>query len=326
MAYGVADMSLIRTRKIPSPRPAHRDIESDKLRRSLPRALFEKRPSIFLRKFIIALVIIGAGYVAIMLASPWYAKVAAALVVGAMYAHLLVLQHETLHEHVFNSRRLNRIFGTVCGAFMLSSYTHYKFSHLRHHSSLGKPGNKEFFNDYNAFLLDTIRGMTHAAWHLGRYLEVARNIAWSLRGKPILADAHVRDNRRTAQEYRLFALMCAGAVVVTLFTGSLLCVYAWVFPTLLVAEPVYFLIELPEHFGLNTQNNPNVFENTRSIRAGRFASWFTDFNNFHAAHHFHQGVPIANVDRLDAVISDRYRAQESSYWAFYSKVLRGELR
>lgn len=302
------------------------DVDSDELRRNLPSTLFTKRPWIFLLKFVVAIAIIGLGYVAILMSTPWYAKILAMLVVGAMYAHILVLQHETLHEHVFNSRRLNRVFGTVCGIFMLSSYTHYKFAHLRHHASLGKPGNKEFFNDYNSYSLRSLRGIMRAAWHLSRYVEVARNIFSSVRGRPVLNGGRARDERLTAQEYRLFLLVCIGAVVFTLLTGSLFLVYAWVLPSLLVAEPVYFLIELPEHFGLNTQDNPDVFENTRSITAGRFASWFTDANNLHTAHHYHQGIPIANVGQLDRIISHEYRAKESSYWAFYRKVLRGEVK
>ncbi len=300
-------------------------VDSDELRRSLPRALFTKRPAIFLLKFFFALAIIGAGYVTILLSTPLYAKIVAGIVIGVMYAHILVLQHDTLHEHVFNSRFLNRAFGTVCGIFMLSSYTHYKYAHLRHHSLLGKPGHREFFNDYNAYQINTVRGMTRAAWHLDRYLEVARNIARSLRGKRIIEGGRDRDNRLAAQEYRLFLVVCVGTVAFTALTGNLFLIYAWVLPTLLVAEPVYFLIELPEHFGLNVQNNPNVFENTRSIKASLFSRWFTHLNNFHTAHHYHQGIPLANVGRLDKLVSDRYVAEEPSYWAFYRKVLRGEI-
>jgi len=314
------------TQRIRAPADHTDSLDSDELRRNLPRTLFTKHPALFLVKFCLALAIIGAGYAGIQLSTPWYAKLTAALVVGAMYAHILVLQHETLHDHVFNSRFLNHAFGTVCGIFMLSSYTHYKFGHLRHHASLGKPGNKEFFNDYNSYQLDTIRGMMRAAWHLGRYLEVARNMVFSLTGRPILDGGRERDNRQTAQEYGLFLLVCLGAAAFTALTGDLLLVYAWVLPMLLVAEPVYFLIELPEHFGLNTQDNLDIFQNTRSIKAGRFASWFTDLNNFHTAHHYHQGIPIANVGELDRIICTRYVAEEPSYWTFYRKVLRGQIK
>jgi fatty acid desaturase len=301
-------------------------VGSDELRRNLPRALFAKRPAVFLVKFSFGLAIIGAGYAVILLSTPWYAKVVAGLVVGAMYAHILVLQHDTLHEHVFNSRFLNRAFGTVCGLFMLSSYTHYKHAHLRHHSLLGKPGHKEFFNDYNGYPLTTVRGIMRAAWHLGRYVEVAGNIGRSLRGRRIIEAGRERENRLTAQEYRLFLAVCIGCVAYTALTGSLFLIYAWVLPTLLVAEPVYFLIELPEHFGLNIQSNPNVFENTRTIKASWLGRWFTHLNNFHTAHHYHQGVPLTNVGKLDRVVSGRYVAAEPTYWGFYRKVLKGEIK
>ena len=116
------------------------------------------------------------------------------------------------------------------------------------------------------------------------------------------------------------------ALAVTLLTMSPLVLYAWLLPLLLVAEPCHFLIELPEHFGLNTHDSTDVLVNTRTVRASRIAQWFTNFNNLHAAHHYHPGVPMARAGELNELLSSSYRVVETSYFSFYIKVIHGEIR
>jgi len=294
------------------------------LRRNLPRTLFRKRPARFLAKFAFAYALIAGGYTAFILGAPWPVQVLAGLVLGLMYAHLVELQHETLHEHAFNARPLNRIFGFLSGVFMLSSYSHYKYDHLRHHASLGTETNREFFN-YRFRELDRPGGFVRALWHLGRYLDVFRDMARSLTKTPI-PGVRPREHRRIQAEYRMFALMLAGAVVFTALTGNLIFVFAWLLPVIAVSEPTHFLIELPEHFGLNTQNDPDVLANTRTVRTGRLFAWFTNSNNLHTAHHYHQGVPMTNVPQLQSLIDERVRAEEQSYLTFFRKVVRGEIK
>jgi fatty acid desaturase len=255
----------------------------------------------------------------------WPVAVLAGLVLGLTYAHLVELQHECLHEHAYRRRWLNRLAGFVSGTPMMSSYWHYKYEHLRHHAFLGTPQNREFFN-YRFHDLDNVRGFIRGCFHLGRYSEVFTDIARSLVGRvnPGVAKRNAAKKIRT--EYIGFAVVLAAAVAITVLTRSPLILFAWVLPALLVAEPTHFLIELPEHFGLNTQSDPNVLTNTRTIRAGWFARWFTNGNDLHTAHHFHQGVPMARVPELHEFIERRIATVDSSYWAFYRKVITGKLR
>jgi fatty acid desaturase len=293
-------------------------------RRSLPAELFPKRPLAFAAKFWFAMALIAACWVAIAASSGVALTVAAIVVLGLMYAHLVELQHECLHEHAFNSRRLNRVYGFLSGLFMLSSYSYYKYEHLRHHASLGKPNNREFFN-YRFRYLNSVPGFFRAAFHLGRYTEVLRDLGRAALDRPLPNVPRDHDRKRIYAEYRLFLAAIVGAVAFTAVTGSALFLLVWVIPVLLVSEPTHFLIELPEHFGLNTQTNPDVLANTRTIEASLLAHWFTNGNNLHTAHHYHQGVPMVNVARLDELVRDRYTAVEPSYWSFYRRVITGEI-
>ncbi|MGH2853107.1 MAG: fatty acid desaturase family protein [Solirubrobacteraceae bacterium] len=295
------------------------------LQRNLPTQFFSKRPLRFAVKFWFALALIAIGYIAIIASVSWIVTAIAMLVLGFMYAHLVELQHECLHGHAFKSRRLNHIYGFFCGLFMLSSYSYYQYEHLRHHATLGQPDNREFFS-YRLRHLDSLRGFLLATFHLGRYVDVLHDMARSLAGNPIPGVERERNRKQISKEYRLFVSMIAGVAAFTALTGNLLFVFAWLVPLLTISEPTHFLIELPEHFGLNTQNDPNVLANTRTIDTSRFAQWFTNFNNLHTAHHYHQGVPMANVARLNELVRERYEAIEPSYRSFYIKVIRGKIR
>lgn len=294
-------------------------------RRELPREMFQRRPRVFLAKFGFAVALIAGGYAVIALGLGWAATVAAGVVLGLMYAHLVELQHECLHGHAFNARRWNRFFGVLAGVFMLSSHSHYRYQHLRHHAYLGTPNNKEFFN-YRFRNLDSVPGFLAAAFHLGRYADVARDVARSLLGRPIPGIDNDKEARRVRQEYRFYALCVAAALGYTLLAGDWLFVFAWLLPAALIAEATHFMIELPEHYGLNTQSEDDVLANTRTIRASRLAEWFTNCNNLHTAHHYHQGVPMAQVRRLNARVADRFQVVEPSYWSFYRGVIRGDIR
>lgn len=296
-------------------------------RRALPKTYFLKKPGRFTAKLLTSLALIALCWTVIASSPAWPIVVAASAVTGLVYAHLVELQHECLHEHAYHSRGLNRVCGVLCGVFMLSSFWHYKHDHLRHHAFLGTAQNREFFN-YR--FRDLHRwygfGFLLAALHPGRYASAGRDIALSLLGRPVPGVGRPLDARRIRSEYRLLAVLIAGAVVFTALSGNLFLLWAWVLPTLLVAEPTHFLIEMPEHFGLNTQSDPDVLANTRTISASRFAQWLTNYNNLHTAHHYHQGVPMARIEDLHALIADRVVTVESSYWHFYRSVLTGRIR
>jgi fatty acid desaturase len=294
-------------------------------RRNLDKSFFAKRPGLFTIKFAVAVTLVAGGWVAIILWPTWPVIVLSILVIGPMYAHLVELQHECLHEHAYHRRWCNRLVGFICGVPMLSSFWHYKHEHLRHHAYLGTPQNREFFN-YRFHDLDNVFGFTRGCFHLGRYLDVAKDMGRSIVGRPFPRVTKTIATKKIRTEYLAFVVILVAAVAFTTITASPLLLFVWVIPALLLAEPIHFLIELPEHFGLNTQTDPNILANTRTVRSSRFAQWFTNGNDVHTAHHYHQGVPMAQVRKLHQVIEDRVENIDPSYWAFYKNVITGKLR
>jgi fatty acid desaturase len=294
-------------------------------RRDLGPEYFQKHPVVFVVKFAVAILLIAAGWAWVAIQPSVLSVVVTIITNGLLYAHLVELQHECLHEHAFRSRALNRLFGFVSGLPMFSSYSHYKYDHLRHHAFLGTPQNREFFN-YQFHNLDSPVGFVLGAYNLGRYTNLLRDLGRSLVGRTNPNVTKTVAARRIRTEYQAFLVIFAVAIAASIATQSLYLVWVWLLPTVLVAEPTHFLIELPEHYGLNTQTDPNVLSNTRSIRASKFGHWFTNGNDLHTAHHFHQGVPMVNVPKLHEVIKTRIGTYDPSFVSFYSGVVKGKIR
>lgn len=300
-------------------------IQGPDSRRQLPAELFTKRPLRFTMKFLAATLIVAASWTAVIAVQQWWATGVLVIIMGMMYAHLVTLQHECLHEHVYHRRWMNRLVGFMCGLFVLSSYSHFKYEHLRHHAFLGTPKNQEFFN-YRFHDLGTPLGFARCAFNPGRYLKVAKGLGRSLIWRLDPSVIKPRSAKKIRTEYAAFAVIILATVLISIVTASPLALLLWVLPALLIAEPAHFLIELPEHFGLNSQTDPNVLGNTRTVRAGWFGKWYTNGNDLHTAHHYHQGVPMANVPELHKMIENRIATIEPSYFSFYRDVVKGRIR
>lgn len=300
-------------------------IQGPDSRRQLPTELFAKRPWRFTMKFLMAFLIVAATWTVVITTQQWWTTVVSVIVMGMMYAHLVTLQHECLHEHAYRRRWVNRLVGFMCGLFVLSSYSHFKYEHLRHHAFLGTPKNQEFFN-YRFNDLGTPLGFALCAFHPGRYLNVAKGLGRSVIWQLDPSVTKIRSAKKIRTEYATFAVIIIATTMISIATASPLALLLWALPALLIAEPAHFLIELPEHFGLNSQTDPDVLSNTRTVRAGWFGKWYTNGNDLHTAHHYHQGVPMVNVPELHEMIENRIVTIESSYFSFYRDVIKGRIR
>ncbi|MFE8644269.1 fatty acid desaturase family protein [Sphingomonas sp. NCPPB 2930] len=302
-------------------------IKGEDTRLQLPPDFFQRKPGIFLAKFFFAMGLIIAATIAIFLSYDLFVIAAGVLVNGLMFAHLIELQHECMHGHAFRSPGLNRLFGVICGVFMASSNAHYRYDHLRHHAWLGTTRNLEHFN-YRFSNLDSFGGFSKAFFDLSRYQRVASILLNAMRGRPVPGVDKPAVDRDIKQEYVLFLLIILASIAAAMHWPVLLwsLALAWWIPALLISEGVHFMIEMPEHFGLNTMTEPNVLENTRSIRTSRLVNWFVNGNDLHTAHHYHHGVPMCNVKKLHNLIKDRIVVLEPSYFSLYRDILAGRIR
>jgi fatty acid desaturase len=124
----------------------------------------------------------------------------------------------------------------------------------------------------------------------------------------------------------LYVAIFLASAVYSVASHSYFFILAWWIPALLVSEGVHFMIEMPEHFGLNTQSDANVLTNCRTIHTSKFVQWFVNGNDVHTAHHYHHGVPMCNIRALNEMIGPRIAVVESSYRSFYWAVIRGRIK
>lgn len=248
------------------------------------------------------------------------------IVQGAMYIHLIELQHSALHLQAFESHGVTRIVGFLLGLPMMISFSDFQYRHLRHHKFLGTTLNTEAFN-YSHTKLNTIHGFFAAMFDYSRWLTIAQRIFKSFSGQTITDGLNPLMEVRVRQEYQVFGLVLTITVLLSVLTASAWPLVLWLLP-LIAAEPVHFLLELPEHFGLPAHTNPNVFENTRTWGGSLFARWFTHNTNYHIAHHYNQLVPMHKLPDLQKQLEPHIpqTSRSASYPGFYIEVLTGRVR
>ncbi|WP_369148936.1 fatty acid desaturase [Streptomyces sp. R44] len=289
-------------------------------------ALFERSrvtPSderVFLLKVALALLVTGLGGF-LALTGTWWSASIGVLLLTAMYTHMVELQHQCLHHSAFSRSAPHRPVGFLLGLPLLSAYSHYRVQHLQHHKYLGTPDDSEFFGfDTRAPL--TWGSLLRAACSPGRLIGVGRDMAAGCRGTWTYTTGQIgeRARRHVIAEYRAFAVFVAAALVLACWGHGTTVLLLWVAP-LLLSLPVHFLLELPEHV-LCDSDSTDVLRNTRTISGSWFSRWFTNGNNFHVEHHAAMTVPINRLPARHPVARELAVHSDTSYAAFYLRVLR----
>lgn len=275
-------------------------------------------------RFIVKLIIAGS----LTLAGAWLATVSnlmlnllGTVLLGAMFAHAVELQHQCLHNTAFKSKTANRFVGIILGLPLLSSFHEYQRTHLTHHRHLGTTSDQAFFayrfaksTKFWNFLFDLV-ALTHLSHVLSSILAQIPSL--SRRSQSLRKTM----TRRERCDYVIMAALLTSAYLWSMVTGSLLPIKLWLIPMLLVGQPLHFLIELPEHIGCRP-NTTDVFQNTRTIVGSRFSTWFTNGNNFHVEHHLAPAIPMDQMVAIYHQNQGKHRYLHPSYAAFYRSLLK----
>ncbi|MCY0950420.1 fatty acid desaturase family protein [Streptomyces sp. H27-S2] len=263
----------------------------------------------------IALVLTAAG-VLLALSPYWPARIGGVFLLGAMYTHTVELQHQCLHHSAFLRPRLHRIIGIPLGIPLFVGYSHYRIRHLQHHRYLGTPQDSEFFG------FDTRKPVTWGAlfremFNFGRILVVLGEVVRSIRGTWAydLGEIPERRRREVMSEYRIMGLCLLAAVAASFAGFGEQVLLLWALP-LLVAVPLHFIVELPEHI-LCDNSSTDVLRNTRTITGSRFSTWYTNGNNLHVEHHAAMSVPINRLPERHSMAREMAVHTHRGYPAFF---------
>lgn len=247
---------------------------------------------------------------ALCLSTEWVGvRVTCILMLGFVYAHGLELQHEALHGNLFSDPRANRIAGFLTGAPMLVPFTLYRAYHLHHHRCVGTANDQELF-DYHAKSLTNPVSIVIRIWNVVKIPSFLVILLRLMQGDRI---ERIRPTERRGLLIEcglLFALLLF-AVTAALFSRPEL-VMLWIVPWLVVAEPVHFMIEVPEHIGCDRADR-SILRNTRSYRTNPLWAYIMNFNNYHIEHHLFASVPAHRLGRLHKHIREAQGHCTSGY-------------
>ena len=307
--------------------PTENLIQSQQRQVQTPENLLHKNTPLFCLRIVLAIAII-CGALACMLSASPFLFLLGLFVQGAMYVHLIELQHSVLHLHAFENHKVNRCVGFLLGLPMLISFSDFQYRHLRHHKYLGTALNSETFS-YQHNELGSVGGFLKAMFDYSRWRTIGERIfrAYSNPSQKISDGLNPLMENRIRAEYQIFGAAIVVMLTISILTASIWPLVLWLSP-LIAAEPVHFLLELPEHLGLKAHSNPNVFENTRSWGGSLFARWYSHNTNYHLAHHFNQLVPMHNLPKLQVLLEPHIpeTSRSKSYPDFFIEVIRGQIK
>lgn len=257
-----------------------------------------------------------AGGLVLALQSSWWLTAGGVVLLAAMFTHAVELQHQALHHSAFRSARWHRWVGVPLGLPLLVVYSHYRLRHLQHHRYLGTVRDTEFFG------FDTRKPLTYAVLVRGlldypRLGLVLRDVARAAIGRWRYEFGEVSPvvRRRIVADHLVLGVAIAGLVGVSLAGGGEYVLRLWLLP-LLLAVPLHFLVELPEHVLCDTSST-DVLRNTRSIRGSRLSTWFTNGNNLHIEHHAAMTVPLQRLPERHEAAAQTGLHVERTYADFY---------
>lgn len=275
----------------------------------------------YLRKLAIYGAIAAIALTGILLA-PWPWKLLPQLVLGAMFAHGVELEHEMIHQRHFGKRWGDAI-GFLLGLPMLVEFTRYRITHSYHHRAVGTPDDEESFA-YNFAQLGAPLSFALHLSMVSHYRNVLNNLGHAILGNTTAIRQGMGNAGKTAppaavqrilRGYRVMALVILAAIALSLALHTTLFVQVWLLP-LLFAGPIHALIELPEHWGCHT-DSPDMMVNTRTIRPSRLADWFTNGNCWHVEHHYKPAMPMADLPQLHDQIAPQIKFLNCGYGEFY---------
>jgi fatty acid desaturase len=120
-------------------------------------------------------------------------------------------------------------------------------------------------------------------------------------------------------DYGIMAFAMTLLYLISMVYGPVLILKIWMIPLFLVASPLHFFIELPEHLGCDFETR-DPFDNTRTIAGSRISTWFTNGNNFHVEHHLAPALSMDQLAELFEATRGKHKFLSQSYPEFYGSL------
>ena len=241
--------------------------------------------------------------------------------IGAMFAHAVEIQHQCLHFSAFQSRRINKIIGILLGLPTLTSFHAYRRSHLEHHRNLGTSNDTPFFT-YRFVEQPSVWSLLYDLFGIS-HIKASLTAIFGVGDSRLIRLPEGEEPSTISERFDCglmgFLLVCA--TFTSIAFGPAIVLKVWILPFFLVAQPLHFLIELPEHIGCD-EGTTDALRNTRTIVGSRFSKWFTNYNNMHVEHHLEPTLSMDQMPAVHAQIVGQHKYLSQTYWQFYRSLFR----
>lgn len=243
----------------------------------------------------------------------------AVIVLGGRQLALSILMHEAAHRTLFRTRWLNDVFTDwACARVMWNDVARYRKHHLRHHTHAGTDLDPDrslvapFPTTRRSLARKIARdlaGVTGLRRIVGLVLMDAGVLEYSVAGdarRRPRAGRSLLDYAREAASHMAGVVAANGVIVLVLAATG----HAWLYAAWVAAYMTTFSVfvrvrSLAEH--ACTEQGPNVFDNTRTARAGLLARATVApiHVNYHLEHHLLVSVPHYRLPAMHAMLRER---------------------
>ena len=249
----------------------------------------------------------------------WGSWLAAPLFIahGVLINFLYAGQHEFSHATVFQTKKLNEIFGRLFGFVLLYPRDFDQIQHFAHHRYT------QNWEKDGELARDRYTLASYLLWVLGPtywYTRVRRILRFAA---GVVTEPYIPEDRKAdvIREARWHVAGYAAIAALSLAAQSWAAVILWLLP-MLAMKPVHQLQNTIEHLGL--PHVDTITENTRTTRTNAVMRWLCWNMQYHTAHHAFPGVPCYALPRLhqEIFVARERQPPTMSYLSFQWAVVR----
>ncbi len=237
---------------------------------------------------------------------------------GVVIVHFFSLQHECVHYTAFKTRKLNDIFGNICGLVIILPNQQFRYEHCNHHTYTQLKGQDPELIELPISVWKYLWYISSVPYWRNKFSQVFRNAAGRLNEED-RSFISKHEAPIIIREARLMLVFYAAVLLVCLAFGWTGPLWFWTIP-LFMGEPVMRAIRLTEHVG--RPNVDDMKENTRTSLVS-WPSQFLSWNmNYHAEHHYAASVPFHALPKLHKKLRDYVYIEKRGYLGAHLDIIQ----
>ena len=228
---------------------------------------------------------------------------------GIVIVHFFSLQHECVHYTAFKTRKLNDIFGNICGFAIVLPHQQFRYEHCDHHTYTQLKGRDPELIELPISVWKYLWYISSIPYWRAKFAQIFRNAAGQLND----ADRAFISKHEAPiifREARVMLMVYAMVIIVSAALGWTWPLWFWIVP-LFMGEPVMRAIRLTEHVG--RPNVDDMKENTRTSLVSWPSQMLSWNMNYHAEHHYAASVPFHALPRLHEKLQGYVYVEKRGY-------------